>query len=83
MLHQNGVSPDPMGADFDYAQAFNAIDYAALKAGITALMTDKQALVAGRLRALWPVHDPHGLARGRDLSGDRRPWRCGKRAAAF
>ena len=33
---------DPMGADFDYAEAFNALDYHALKADLTALMTDSQ-----------------------------------------
>jgi catalase-peroxidase len=42
MLHQHGVSPDPMGADFDYAEAFKALDYAALKADLTALMTDSK-----------------------------------------
>jgi catalase-peroxidase len=42
MLHQHGVSPDPMGPDFDYAKAFKAIDYAALKADLTALMTDSK-----------------------------------------
>lgn len=42
ILHQGGVSPDPMGPDFDYASAFNAIDYKALKADLTALMTDSK-----------------------------------------
>ncbi len=42
MLHQNGVSPDPMGADFDYAEAFKQLDYPALKADLTALMTDSK-----------------------------------------
>ena len=42
MLHQHGVSPDPMGPDFDYAEAFNQLDYAALKADLTALMTDSK-----------------------------------------
>jgi catalase-peroxidase len=42
MLHQGGVSPDPMGTDFDYVKAFKSIDYAALKADLTALMTDSQ-----------------------------------------
>jgi len=42
ILHQGGVSPDPMGDDFDYAEAFNALDYDALKADLTALMTDSQ-----------------------------------------
>ena len=42
MLHQHGVSPDPMGEDFDYAAAFNELDYNALKADLTALMTDSK-----------------------------------------
>ena len=43
ILNQNGTgSPDPMGEDFDYAKAFKSLDYAALKADLTALMTDSQ-----------------------------------------
>tara|TARA_A100001391_G_scaffold29224_4_gene15755 strand:- start:11925 stop:14084 length:2160 start_codon:yes stop_codon:yes gene_type:complete len=42
ILTQDGKSPDPMGADFDYCEAFNALDYNALKADLTALMTDSQ-----------------------------------------
>lgn len=42
MLHQHGVSPDPMGEDFNYAEAFKKLDYAALKADLTALMTDSK-----------------------------------------
>jgi catalase-peroxidase len=42
ILHQGGVSPDPMGEEFDYAEAFNALDYQALKNDLTALMTDSQ-----------------------------------------
>ncbi len=42
MLHQHGVSPDPMGEDFSYAEAFKKLDYAALKADLTALMTDSK-----------------------------------------
>ena len=34
--------PNPMGDDFDYAEAFKALDYEALKADLTALMTDSQ-----------------------------------------
>ena len=41
VLAPNG-SVDPMGPDFDYATAFNTIDYTALKADLTALMTDSQ-----------------------------------------
>ncbi|MEO6360244.1 MAG: catalase/peroxidase HPI [Sphingomicrobium sp.] len=42
ILHQGGLSPDPMGADFDYAGAFKGLDYQALKNDLTALMTDSQ-----------------------------------------
>ncbi len=41
ILSANGAS-DPMGPDFDYAEAFNALDYHALKADLHALMTDSQ-----------------------------------------
>ncbi|MFL6752749.1 MAG: peroxidase family protein, partial [Sphingomicrobium sp.] len=42
ILHQGGISPDPMGDEFDYAEAFNALDYQGLKRDLTALMTDSQ-----------------------------------------
>ncbi|MFC4254180.1 catalase/peroxidase HPI [Altererythrobacter xixiisoli] len=42
ILRQKGASGDPMGADFDYAKAFKALDLAAVKADLHALMTDSQ-----------------------------------------
>ena len=42
MLHQNGPQLDPMGDSFDYAEAFESLDLAALKADLTQLMTDSQ-----------------------------------------
>ena len=42
MLHQNTAKSDPMGRDFDYAEAFKSLDLEALKADLTALMTDSQ-----------------------------------------
>ena len=42
ILREGGRIADPMGADFDYATAFKSIDYNALKADLTALMTDSQ-----------------------------------------
>jgi len=42
LLTEQGKSANPYGEDFDYAAAFNAIDYNALKADLTALMTDDQ-----------------------------------------
>ena len=42
MLSDRGLSPSPMDPDFDYAEAFKSLDYAAVKADLTALMTDSQ-----------------------------------------
>jgi catalase-peroxidase len=42
ILHQGGISPNPMGDSFDYAEAFKKLDYQALKRDLTALMTDSQ-----------------------------------------
>ncbi len=42
ILQQNGLSGNPMGDDFDYAAAFNSLDYAAVKQDLVALMTDSQ-----------------------------------------
>ncbi len=43
ILTQGGASPDPMGKDFNYAEAFKSIDYQGLKNDLTALMTDSQS----------------------------------------
>lgn len=51
MLHQHGVSPDPMGEDFNYAEAFKKLDYQALKNDLTALMTDS--------KSWWPADYGH------------------------
>jgi len=42
ILHQQGRTGDPMGDGFDYAAAFKSLDLAAVKADLTALMTDSQ-----------------------------------------
>ena len=42
ILHQHGAASNPMGAAFSYADAFKALDLAAVKADLTALMTDSQ-----------------------------------------
>lgn len=42
VLHKNSGLADPLGRDFDYAEAFKTLDLAALKADLTALMTDSQ-----------------------------------------
>ncbi|MEH6663971.1 MAG: catalase/peroxidase HPI [Brevundimonas sp.] len=42
ILHQQGISGDPMGDGFDYAEAFKSLDYEAVKRDLHALMTDSQ-----------------------------------------
>jgi catalase-peroxidase len=42
VLHQHTAKVNPMGADFDYAEAFKTLDLDAVVADLTALMTDSQ-----------------------------------------
>jgi catalase-peroxidase len=42
VLHQNPPAGDPMGGDFDYAEAFKTLDLGAVKQDIFALMTESQ-----------------------------------------
>jgi catalase-peroxidase len=42
ILRQNGEASNPMAKDFDYATAFNSIDYAALKKDVNHFMTNSQ-----------------------------------------
>ncbi|SHI34143.1 catalase/peroxidase HPI [Wenxinia saemankumensis] len=42
ILHQNGLSGDPMDKDFDYVRAFKGLDLAAVKQDIYALMKDSK-----------------------------------------
>ena len=43
ILHPNPPAADPLGEDFDYAEAFASLDLAAVKADLAALMTDSQS----------------------------------------
>jgi len=42
ILRQNSELTNPLGADFDYAEAFKNLDLAAVKKDLTTLMTDSQ-----------------------------------------
>jgi catalase-peroxidase len=42
ILHQNSPLGNPMGKDFNYAEAFKTLDFEALKKDLYALMTDSQ-----------------------------------------
>ncbi|WP_025821744.1 catalase/peroxidase HPI [Shewanella marina] len=42
ILHQHTAKSNPLGADFNYAEAFKSLDLAAVKADLHALMTDSK-----------------------------------------
>ncbi|HEX4088918.1 MAG TPA: catalase/peroxidase HPI [Trebonia sp.] len=42
ILAKNPAEANPMGGDFDYAEAFNTLDLAAVKADIAAVLTDSK-----------------------------------------
>ena len=42
ILHQHSAKSNPMGADFNYAEAFKTLDLKAVKQDLYALMTDSQ-----------------------------------------
>ena len=42
LLNQHSTRSNPLDTGFDYAKAFNGLDYSALKADLKALMTDSQ-----------------------------------------
>ncbi|CAM1342895.1 catalase/peroxidase HPI [Tenacibaculum amylolyticum] len=42
ILRQNASKSNPMGTDFNYKEAFNSLDFAALKQDVIDLMTDSQ-----------------------------------------
>jgi len=51
ILHQNSAQSNPMDDDFDYAEAFKSLDLTAVKADLTAVMTDS--------KAWWPADYGH------------------------
>lgn len=42
LLAQHSNKSNPLGGDFNYAEAFNSLDLSAVKADLTRLMTDSQ-----------------------------------------
>lgn len=44
ILRQHATKSNPMGEDFNYAEAFKSLDYDALKKDLEKLMTDSQEL---------------------------------------
>ncbi|WP_371189313.1 catalase/peroxidase HPI [Thalassotalea maritima] len=77
ILHQHDQKTDPMEADFDYQEAVKSLDYAALKADLTALMTDSQSWWPAdwghygglMIRMTWHAAGSYRIADGRGGAG--------------
>ncbi len=77
-LHANGPQADPLGADFDYAAAFETIDYAALKQDIKAFLTTSVAWWPSdygnygpqMIRMAWHAAGTYRIADGRGGAGE-------------
>ncbi|MFC4262668.1 catalase/peroxidase HPI [Ferruginibacter yonginensis] len=77
VLRQHSNLSNPMGADFDYVEAFKSIDYTALKNDINALMTTSQdwwpadyGTYAGLfIRMAWHSAGTYRIADGRGGAG--------------
>src|SRR3546814_1591473 len=55
ILHQHGRSGNPLGDDFDYRKAFEALDYAGVKRDLHALMTDRSEEHTSELQSLMRI----------------------------
>ncbi len=77
LLHQNGLSADPLGADFDYAAEFAKIDYDALKRDIKQFLTtsvdwwpsDYNNYGPQMIRMAWHAAGTYRIADGRGGAG--------------
>jgi catalase-peroxidase len=77
-LHANGPQADPLGADFDYAAAFETIDYAALKQDIKAFLTTSVAWWPSdygnygpqMIRMAWHAAGTYRISDGRGGAGE-------------
>ena len=77
-LHANGPQADPLGDDFDYAEAFDKIDYAALKQDIKAFLTTSVAWWPSdygnygpqMIRMAWHAAGTYRISDGRGGAGE-------------
>jgi len=78
LLHQNGHQANPLGVEFNYAEAFNRIDYAALKQDIKAFLTSSVAWWPSdygnygpqMVRMAWHAAGTYRIADGRGGAGE-------------
>ena len=77
-LHRNGPQANPLGDDFDYASAFNSIDFAALKRDIKTFLTSSVAWWPSdygnygpqMIRMAWHAAGTYRIADGRGGAGE-------------
>jgi len=78
VLHQHSNLSNPMDPEFDYAEAFKQLDYAALKKDLLALMTDSQEWWPADfghygplfIRMAWHAAGTYRISDGRGGAGD-------------
>ena len=78
LLHQNGPQANPLGEDFDYAAAFNAIDLPTLKQDIKSFLTSTVAWWPSdynnygpqMIRMSWHAAGTYRIADGRGGAGE-------------
>ncbi|MEO5620958.1 MAG: catalase/peroxidase HPI [Cypionkella sp.] len=77
ILHQHDSKTNPLGPDFDYAKEVSALDFAAVKADVHAMMTDSQpwwpadwgSYVGLMIRLSWHAAGSYRLEDGRGGAG--------------
>ena len=78
LLHQNGPQANPLGEDFDYAEAFNRIDLPALKQDIKSFLTSTVAWWPSdygnygpqMIRMAWHAAGTYRISDGRGGAGE-------------
>ena len=75
MLHQNPPSSNPMGEDFNYAEAFNTLDLAEVQRDIEKVMTTSQEWWPADYGHYGPPLHSDGVAQCRHLPHRRRTRR--------
>jgi catalase-peroxidase len=77
ILHQHDTKTNPLGADFSYREALKELDFAALKADLTTLMTESQSWWPAdwghygglMIRMAWHAAGTYRIADGRGGAG--------------
>ena len=90
ILHQHSSKSNPMGEDFNYAEEFKKLDFAALKKDLAALMTNSQDWWPADfghygplfIRMAWHSAGTYRVGDGRGGGGNGKPALCTSRRLA-